>query len=88
VGAVLTGAGFAAFSAALGAQVLAVAPGSVDVATAGTSTAFNVGITSGAFIGGASLPLVGLSGLPLVGLVFCAVGLALAVAAARPRRLR
>ncbi len=85
VGSVLTGAGFAAFSAALGAQVLAVAPGSVDVATAGTSTAFNVGITSGAFLGGAALPLVGLAGVPLVGLVFCAVELALAVLAARQR---
>ena len=83
VGAVLTGAGFAAFSAALGAQVLAVAPGSVDVATAGTSTAFNVGISSGAFVGGASLAVVGLAGLPLVGLVFSAAGLAVALVASR-----
>ena len=86
VGGVLTGAGFAAFSAALGARVLAVAPGSVDVASAGTSTAFNVGISSGAFIGGAALTVVGLGGVPLIGLAFSAVGLAVAAAASRGRR--
>jgi DHA1 family inner membrane transport protein len=86
VGSVVSGAGFAAFSAALGAQVLQVAPGSVDVAMAGTSTAFNVGISSGAFVGGVSLSVVGLAGLPLIGLAFAAGGLALAVLASRAGR--
>jgi predicted MFS family arabinose efflux permease len=35
----------------LGTRVLQVAPGSTDMASAGTSTAFNVGITTGALIG-------------------------------------
>ncbi|MCU7730229.1 MFS transporter [Actinoplanes sp. KI2] len=35
----------------LGTRVLQVAPGSTDMAAAGTSTAFNVGITVGALIG-------------------------------------
>ncbi|WP_375387812.1 MFS transporter [uncultured Amnibacterium sp.] len=88
VGSVLTGAGFAAFSAAVGAQVLAVAPGSVDVATAGTSTAFNVGISSGAVVGGAALPLVGLAGVPAVALAFAAAGFALALGEQRVARIR
>lgn len=86
VGSVLTGAGFAAFSACIGALVLVVAPGSVDVATAGTSTAFNVGIASGAFVGGAALPVVGLAGIPVVGLVLSLGGLGLAAGATRRRR--
>ena len=86
VGSVLTGAAFAAFSAAIGAQVLAVAPGSVDVATAGTSTAFNVGIASGAFVGGAALSVAGLTAVPLVGLGFAAAGLAIALVEARLSR--
>jgi predicted MFS family arabinose efflux permease len=36
---------------ALAARVLQVAPGSTDLASAGVSTAFNVGITAGALIG-------------------------------------
>jgi MFS transporter, DHA1 family, inner membrane transport protein len=87
VGSVLTSAGFSAFSAALGALVLVVAPGSVDVATAGTSTAFNVGIAAGAFVGGAALPTLGLAGIPLVGLVLAGAGLVVVVADSRLRRV-
>jgi predicted MFS family arabinose efflux permease len=41
----------AAIAAALAARVLEVAPRSTDMAAAGTSTAFNVGIMSGALVG-------------------------------------
>jgi predicted MFS family arabinose efflux permease len=40
------------FAAGLAGRVLLVAPGSTDLASAGTSSAFNVGIGGGAWIGG------------------------------------
>lgn len=46
----------AALSAVLGARLLVVAPADSDMASAGTSTAFNVGITAGALLGGMLLP--------------------------------
>src|SRR4051794_2630107 len=51
------GLAIAALSAALGTRLLVVAPGGSDMASAGTSTAFNVGITAGALLGGLLLPL-------------------------------
>ena len=59
----------------LGTRVLQVAPGSTDMASAGTSTAFNVGITVGALIG--SLTLTGaLRESALLAAAFAAGGLA------------
>jgi MFS transporter, DHA1 family, inner membrane transport protein len=52
----VAGLTIAALSAALGARLLVVAPGNPDMASAGTSTAFNVGITAGALLGGLLLP--------------------------------
>lgn len=40
------------FASGLGGRVLLVAPGSTDLASAGSSTAFNVGIAGGAWLGG------------------------------------
>jgi DHA1 family inner membrane transport protein len=57
----------AALSAALGARVLEVAPNRSDMAAAGTSTAFNVGITAGAFLGGILLPAAGVRSTALAG---------------------
>jgi DHA1 family inner membrane transport protein len=48
---VLANVGIAAFATALSSYVLDVAPGSSDVASAGTSSAFNVGIGGGAALG-------------------------------------
>ncbi|GAA0516509.1 MFS transporter [Paractinoplanes deccanensis] len=63
------GAGFmlAGMAAVLGARVLEVAPGATDLASAGTSTAFNVGITAGALIGSALLTGAGVRSTALVG---------------------
>jgi predicted MFS family arabinose efflux permease len=83
VGVLLSGAGLSALATAVSARVLVVAPGSVDVASGGTSTAWNVGIMVGAALGGAMLPVAGVAGLPLVGGVLAAVGLVLL--AAEPR---
>jgi predicted MFS family arabinose efflux permease len=66
----------------MGTLVLRIAPGSTDVAAAGTSTAVNVGITAGALLGSALVAPVGVRELPLLG-----AGLALlafAIAAAGP----
>ena len=76
------GLGVAALAAVLGARVLIVAPGSSDMASAGMSTAFNVGITAGSLIGGLLLPAFGVRSTALVGAVF--TGAALAVALAEP----
>jgi predicted MFS family arabinose efflux permease len=86
------GFGLAALSAVLGARVLVVAPGSTDMAAAGTSTAFNVGITAGALIGGVLLPAAGVRSTALAGAVLTLAALATVLAepaiAARSRRRR
>jgi MFS transporter, DHA1 family, inner membrane transport protein len=78
-----SGLTLAALSAALGARVLEVAPGSSDIASAGTSTAFNIGITAGAFFGSVLLPSFGVRSTALVGGLLTAV--ALAAVLAEPR---
>jgi predicted MFS family arabinose efflux permease len=91
-----SGLTLAALSAALGARVLRVAPGSSDMASAGTSTAFNVGITAGALIGSILLPQAGARSTALAGALltlaaFAAIcaepALSSARRAARPRTL-
>jgi MFS transporter, DHA1 family, inner membrane transport protein len=67
---------------AVGARVLEVAPGDTDTANAGTSTAFNVGITAGALIGAALLDGHGVRSTVLVGALIGVLGLA--VVAAEP----
>jgi DHA1 family inner membrane transport protein len=62
-----SGLSFTALNTALSSRVLQVAPGSVDLAAAGASTAVNVGITAGAFIGSLLLPTFGVSSTTLVG---------------------
>jgi DHA1 family inner membrane transport protein len=68
---------------ALGARVLEVAPGSTDAANAGTSTAFNVGITAGALIGAALVDGPGVRSTALVGASIGLLGFA-SVAAEPP----
>jgi DHA1 family inner membrane transport protein len=72
----------AATSAALGARVLQVAPGDTDLAGAGTSTAFNVGITSGALIGSLLVTGPGVRSSALAGAALSMV--AFAVMASEP----
>jgi DHA1 family inner membrane transport protein len=63
----VAGLSFSAMTTALAGRVLQVAPGSVDMATAGTSIAVNVGITAGAFIGSVLLPQFGVRSTALAG---------------------
>jgi predicted MFS family arabinose efflux permease len=72
----VSGFTLAALSAALGARVLAVAPGGSDMAGAGTSTAFNIGITAGALFGSVLLPGPGVRSTALVGALLTLLGFA------------
>jgi predicted MFS family arabinose efflux permease len=84
-----SGLTLAALSAALGTRVLEVAPGGSDMAAAGTSTAFNVGITAGALLGSVLLTGAGVRSTALVGallsLAAFAVVLGEPLLARRPR---
>ncbi|MDY7083655.1 MAG: MFS transporter [Actinomycetota bacterium] len=63
----LGGLALAGISSSLGVRVLETAPGGSDMALAGTSTAFNLGITAGALLGGVLLPGAGLRATALAG---------------------
>ena len=63
----LSGLTLAGLSAVLGSRVLAYAPGAADMAAAGTSTAFNVGITTGALVGALLLTGAGVRSTALAG---------------------
>jgi predicted MFS family arabinose efflux permease len=76
----------AAMAAVLGARMLEVAPGDTDMAGAGTSTAFNVGITAGALIGSALIAGSEVRSVALVGAVVAAA--AFAVVASEPLLVR
>ncbi|WP_213450261.1 MFS transporter [Rhizomonospora bruguierae] len=65
-------------------RVLDVAPGRSDVAAAGMSAVFNVGIAAGALLGGVLLPLAGVRSTALVGALLTAGALGLALAEPRP----
>jgi DHA1 family inner membrane transport protein len=71
----LSAAALAAFAAALGTRVLQLAPGSTDLAAAGSSTAFNVGITLGALLGSGLLTTTGLRSTTLAGFTVAALAL-------------
>ncbi|MEU4563929.1 MFS transporter [Actinoplanes sp. NPDC023936] len=81
----LAAAGFAlsAMASALGVRALETAPGNTDMATAGTSTAFNVGITAGALLGSVLIPAAGVRSVALAGAVLSL--LAFLVALLEPR---
>jgi len=82
----LTSFALAGMVTAVGARVLEVAPGDTDTANAGTSTAFNVGITAGALIGAALIDGPGVRSTVLVGALIGV--LAFAVVAAEPSLAR
>jgi predicted MFS family arabinose efflux permease len=75
-----SGLTLAGLAATLGARVLEVAPGASDMAAAGTSTAFNVGITAGSLIGGVLLPGAGVRSTALAGALLTAAAFAVVLA--------
>jgi predicted MFS family arabinose efflux permease len=68
----VTGLAFSGMAVAVQNRTLLVAPGSTDLASAGTSSAFNVGIAAGAFIGGGLVDGVGVRSVALVGALLAA----------------
>ncbi|MFF5052866.1 MFS transporter [Micromonospora sp. NPDC000663] len=80
------GLAYAAFGSAVQSRMLQLAPGSTDIASAGVSTAFNVGIAGGSLLGGALLPSLGARPLALVGGLLTLVALLLLAVDARRAR--
>ncbi|MEO3856420.1 MFS transporter [Acrocarpospora sp. B8E8] len=76
----LSGFTLAGLTAALGWRVLVYAPGESDMASAGTSTAFNMGITAGAFFGSVLLPGPGPRSTALAGALLSLAALAIVLA--------
>ncbi|WP_182886744.1 MFS transporter [Microbispora sp. H10885] len=72
----LAGMAFSALAAAIQNRTLQIAPGGVDLASAGTSSAFNVGIAAGSMLGGALIAGPGVHSVTLAGAVLAAVALA------------
>ena len=79
------GMAYVAFATALQSRMLQLAPGSTDMASAGISTAFNIGIASGSLVGGALLPSSGARPPALVGAVLAFAALAMLTLDARRR---
>ncbi|MGC5664278.1 MFS transporter [Micromonospora sp. WMMD723] len=81
-GVLLAVSGFAmgALTPALQNRVLEVAPGSADLAAAGNSAAFNVGIASGSLLGAVVLSRSGVQGTALAGGLVAAVALVVLLA--------
>ncbi|MEU8401665.1 MFS transporter [Nonomuraea sp. NPDC048892] len=76
----LSGFTLAGLTAVLGSRVLVYAPGESVMASAATSTAFNVGITAGAFLGSVLLPGPGVRSTALAGALLSLVAFAIVLA--------
>jgi predicted MFS family arabinose efflux permease len=63
----LVGMAFSMLAIAILSRTLQVAPGSTDLASAGTNAAFNAGIAAGGLIGGGLLDSIGVRSVALVG---------------------
>jgi DHA1 family L-arabinose/isopropyl-beta-D-thiogalactopyranoside export protein-like MFS transporter/DHA1 family inner membrane transport protein len=72
----LMGLAFSAFAASVAHRTLLIAPGSTDLASAGSSSAFNVGIAAGSLLGGLLITHQGTASVALVGGALAAVALA------------
>jgi DHA1 family inner membrane transport protein len=76
----LSGFTLAGLPAVLGSRVLRHAPGASDMASAGTSTAFNTGITAGALLGSVLLAGPGVRSTALAGALLSLLALAVVLA--------
>jgi predicted MFS family arabinose efflux permease len=73
----LHSAAFSAMAAAVQNRALQVAPGSTDLASAGVSSAFNVGIAAGSFLGGLIIDWASVRGVALAGALITMVAVLL-----------
>jgi DHA1 family L-arabinose/isopropyl-beta-D-thiogalactopyranoside export protein-like MFS transporter/DHA1 family inner membrane transport protein len=69
----LIGLSFSGLAVAVQSRTLEIAPGSTDIASAGASSAFNVGIAAGAFVGGALIDHTTVRSVALAGGLLTAV---------------
>ncbi|MFI5694957.1 MFS transporter [Kribbella sp. NPDC051586] len=69
----LIGLSFSGLAVAVQSRTLQIAPGSTDIASAGTSSAFNVGIAAGAFVGGALIDHTTVRSVALAGGLLTAI---------------
>jgi DHA1 family L-arabinose/isopropyl-beta-D-thiogalactopyranoside export protein-like MFS transporter/DHA1 family inner membrane transport protein len=83
----LSGLSFSGLAAAIQHRSMQVAPGSTDTASAGTSSAFNLGIAAGSFLGSVLIANVGVREVPLAGGLLATVALAIMVSEPRVIRL-
>lgn len=84
---VLQGLGLSTVATTVQVRVLTVAPRSRELASAGSSSMFNVGIGGGALLGGGVVDLVGVRGVALVAALLAAASAAVAVSIGRgPQR--
>ena len=83
----LTGLAFSGFSTALASRLLVDAPGDPALASAGISTAVNVGITVGALAGGLLLGNLGARSTVVVGSILSVAAVATRRLATRPCRV-
>jgi len=75
----LSGFAVSGVPAAMQSRIMHVAPGSTDIASAGNSAAFNVGVAGGALVGGLLLPHFGVRSTALAGSVFAVLALAIVI---------
>ncbi|WP_169948650.1 MFS transporter [Microbispora sp. H11081] len=71
----VTGMSFSALAAAIASRALQVAPGSTDIASAGSGSAFNVGIAGGSLLGGALIDHSGVRNVTMAGALLTATAL-------------
>ncbi|WP_432926283.1 MFS transporter [Microbispora sp. CA-135349] len=71
----VTGMSFSALAAAIASRALQVAPGSTDIASAGSGSAFNIGIAGGSLLGGALIDHSGVRSVTVAGAVLTAAAL-------------
>jgi predicted MFS family arabinose efflux permease len=69
----LIGLSFSGLAVAVQSRTLQIAPGSTDIASAGASSAFNVGIAAGAFVGGVLIDHTTVRSVALAGGLLTAV---------------
>ena len=79
VAVALSGLALSSLASSLGVRVLETAPRGSDLALAGASTAFNVGITAGALLGGVLLPAAGVRSTALAGAALTLAALVVAL---------
>lgn len=77
---------FSALPPAFSSRTLQVAPGSTDLASAGISSAFNIGIAAGSFLGGLLVAGPGPRGVALAGALLVAAALGVMLAESRMAR--